>query len=164
MNINLKNHKTMKKSVLIIVLLALISNLGFSGNPSVNNQTQKPKTWTLLFEKSGIQVFYKYADCNDVKNGIFQEMAYLKLVNTTNLNVTLDWDLKRWLNDKCVNCESNNPEHHFSFKLNAGETKSGSCENRFEFRELSVFSKFLNMDNKATLTKFSLENFIVKPL
>ncbi len=154
----------MRKNLLIIVLLVLISNLGFSGNPTVNNQSIKPKAWTLLMEKSGIQVFYKYADCNDEKNGIFQEMAYLKFVNTTNMNVALDWDLKRWLDDKCVNCDSNNPEHHFSFKLNAGETKSGTCENRSDFRELSIFSKFLNMQNRTTLTKFSLENFIVKPL
>ena len=159
-----KNNITMKKSLILFVLIAIISNFGFSGNPSVNNQAIKPKTWTLLMEKNGIQVFYKYADCNDLKNGVFQEMAYLKLVNTTNLNVSIEWDLKRWYDDKCVNCDSNNPEHHLSFKLNAGETKSGSCENRFEVRELSIFSKFLNMENKSVLTKFSLDNFVVKPL
>lgn len=154
----------MKKNILLIVIVALISNMAICKPVVFEKKTDQPKAWTLLINNSGIQVFYKYADCNDVKNGLFQEMVYLKVVNTTNLNVILDWDLKRWLNDDCVNCNTNEKEHHFSIKLNSGETKSGNCENRGILRELVIFSKFLNMENKQKLTKFSLDNFTVKPL
>jgi hypothetical protein len=154
----------MKKNILLLFIVAIISNFGICKASNIISKAEQPKSWTLLMEKSGIQVFYKYADCNDLKNGIFQEMVYLKIVNTTNLNVVLDWDLKTWINNECSNCTNNSKEHHFSIKVNAGDFKSGSCETRSEFRELAIFSRFLNMENKYLLTKFSLENFTVKPL
>ncbi len=154
----------MKNYVLIILALCFFGSYSIANTSKNAEQQQVKKEWKLLMEKNGIQVYYSYEDCHDIVNGIHQENAVLKFVNTTDKNLSIDWDLKIWYNNNCVNCDENEKEHHFTLKLNAGETKKGSCETRSKNRELVIFSKFLNMENKSTLSKFELQNFIVKPL
>jgi len=153
----------MKNYLLSFVMLAFMTNISI-GNQSVNNtEQQKVKNeWKLLIEKNGVQVYYIYEDCHDIINGIHQENAVLKFVNTSDKNLTMDWDLKKWYNGSCANCDKNDAEHHFSIQLNGGETIKGSCETRNTKRELVIFSKFLNMENKSVLTKFELQNIVVK--
>ncbi|MFZ4414134.1 MAG: hypothetical protein ACOYOV_13710 [Bacteroidales bacterium] len=155
----------MKKYIILFVMLLFFSNYT-KGNQSNNNSEQQPtkKEWKLLFEKNGVQVYAIYEDCDDIINGIHQENAVLKFVNTTDRNLSIDWDLKIWYNGSCVNCDKNEKEHHFATHLKAGETKRGSCETRNINRELVIFSKFLNMENKSVLTNFELQNVQVKPL
>ncbi len=155
----------MKNYILLFVMVAFLNNFSI-GNQIVKNsdQQQVKKEWKLLMEKNGVQVYYVYEECHDITNGIHQENAVLKFVNTTNKKLTIDWDLKIWYNGKCVNCDKNDKEHHFAIQLNAGETKKGSCETRYKNRELVIFSKFLNMKNKSTLSKFELHNVKVNPL
>jgi hypothetical protein len=146
-------------------MVAFLNNFSI-GNQTVNNinQQQAKKEWKLLMQKNGVQVYYLYEDCHDIVNGIHQENAVLKFVNTTDKNLSIDWDLKIWYNGNCINCDKNDKEHHFAIQLNAGETKKGNCETRSQNRELVIFSKFLNMENKSFLTKFELQNLEIKPL
>ncbi len=155
----------MKNYIIIFVMLLIISNYTI-GNQIRNNpeQQQIKKEWKLLFEKNGVEVFAIYENCDDIVNGIHQENAVLKFVNTTDKNLSIDWDLKIWYDGSCVNCDKNEKEHHFTLHLNAGETKRGSCETRNINRELVIFSKFLNMENKSVLTNFELQNVHTKPL
>jgi hypothetical protein len=153
----------MKNQILLFVMLALFCNSSI-GNQSIRNADQQKakKEWKLLMEKNGVQVYYTYENTNDVINGIHEENAVLKLVNTTDKNLVIDWDLKIWYNESCVNCDKNEAEHHFSIQLNAGETKKGSYETRNINRSLIIFSKFLNMENKSVLTKFELQNLSIQ--
>jgi len=143
----------------------------FMSNFSMGNQTVKDsdqqklkRVWTLYMEKDGIQVYSMYEDCNDKVNGIHQENVVLKFVNTTGKNLSVDWDLILWYSDKSINNDNSDKEYHFSIHLNAGETKAGSCKNRNKSKEMVIFSKFLNMENKSVLNEFELRNFDVKPI
>jgi len=155
----------MKNYILLFVMIIFLNNssIGKPGTASADQQKVN-KEWKLLMEKNGIQVYYVYENCDDVVNDIHQENAVLKFVNTTDKNLSIEWDLKIWYNGSCINCVKNDKEHHFSIQINAGETKKGSCETRLLNRELVIFSKFLNMENKSILTKFELQNVLVKPL
>lgn len=152
----------MKKGLFLLISVAV---LFIAGNKIFAQKVNQSKTnWTLLMEKSGVQVFYKYEDCKDVQNGLFQELVYLKIVNNTKMNIQAEWDLKAFYNNETNNPEGNDPEHHYTIKLSSGETKMATCANRNSNRELVIFSKFLNMENRSTLSKFDLINFSVNPL
>ncbi len=155
----------MKNYILLFVMVAFLNSFSI-GQQSVkkSDQQQAKKEWKLVAEKNGIQVYSVYENCDDNVNDIHQENAVLKFVNTTDQKLAIAWDLKIWYNGECINCDKNESEHHFAIQLNAGETKKGSCENRNISRELLVFSKFLNMENKYLLTKFELQNINVNPV
>lgn len=152
----------MKKNFFLIILVALFSVFVIAGND--NNQIGKEiknTEWKLLSEKNGVQIYFKYENCNDEVNDIHQENVVLKVVNTTNQNITIEWDTELWYNDNCRTCNMKNGENHNKIQLNAGETKIGSCEKRHQLRELVIFSKFTKYENKVNLTKFQLNNIVV---
>jgi hypothetical protein len=153
----------MKKVILSFLILSLIGSYSFA-NFAINNSEQSvSKEWKLFMEKDGIQVFYSYEDCHDIINNVHQEILVLKLVNNTNSRLLLSWDLKMWYDDNCSNCDvKNDPENHFSLILKPGETKIGSCENRTKNRELNIYSKNLDSKFTAILSKFEMQNFLVK--
>ncbi len=128
------------------------------------SKAENPTKWQLLTEQSGVQVYYRYENCDDNVNDLHQQMAVLKFVNTTNQNITAEWDLEAWYNDVCTTCGKKDKEQHFSTQLNAGETKIGNFEKRGTQRELLIFAKFTNMDNKVKLTKFNLANLKISIL
>lgn len=130
---------------------------------SITN-AENPTKWQFLKEQSGVQIYYRYENCDDNVNGLHQQMAVLKFVNTTSQNITAEWDLEAWYNDICTTCGKIDKEHHFSTQLNAGETKIGNFEKRGTQRELLIFAKFTNMENKVELTKFNLANLKISIL
>ncbi len=149
----------MKKTVFLTLFLILFTYCSmFSLTTKTTTITVKNKEWKLFTNKDGIQIYFKYEECHDIKNGIHQEEVVLKLVNTTDKNIQISWDLEKWYNDNCKGCDTFDKENHFSIMINASETKIGSCETRYDFRELIIFSKFLNMENTSTLTKFNIKN------
>lgn len=142
------------------IMIMFFALLAFSNFTKAENPTK----WQLLTEKSGVQVYFRYENCDDNINDIHQQMAVLKFVNTTNQNLSVEWDLEAWYNNVCTTCGKNDKEHHFSTQLNAGETKIGNFEKRGTQRELLIFAKFNNMDNKVKLTKFNLANMKISIL
>lgn len=130
----------------------------------ITAKAENPTKWQLLTEQNGVQVYFRYENFDDNVNDIHQQMAVLKFVNTTNQNLSLEWDLEVWYNGVCNTCGKKDKEHHFTTQLNAGETKTGNFEKRGTQRELLIFSKFNNMENKAVLTKFNLANLKISIL
>ena len=151
----IKLSKLSKQLLSFTFLLFAIINFAIAENPT---------KWQLLTEQNGVQVYYRYENFDDNVNDIHQQMAVLKFVNTTNQNLSLEWDLEAWYNDVCTTCGKNDKEHHFSTQLNAGETKIGNFEKRATQRELLIFSKFTNMENRVSLTKFKLANLKISIL
>jgi hypothetical protein len=153
----MKNKLSQLSKQILIILFALIA---FSANTKAENPTK----WILHSEQNGVQVYYRYENCDDNVNDIHQQMVILKFVNTTNQNLSVEWDLEAYYNDICTTCGKKDKEQHFSTQLSAGEIKIGNFENRATQKELLIFAKFTKMESKVKLTKFNLANMKISIL
>ncbi|MFO8086626.1 MAG: hypothetical protein R6T91_02305 [Bacteroidales bacterium] len=140
----------MKTLVMLFALLVPVLSFG--------QETE----WTLHQEKNGVMIYQMDKDWVDPSEGINQEMTLLKVVNTTEQTLTIEWYDVRWYNDQCVNCQHyEDPEYKHSLTLSPGESLEGKCS--FESPNgLSLFKKFNERESK-TLTKFELRELSVNP-
>jgi len=132
-------------------------------NPNIQAQeTNADKIkWQLYSELNGVQIFYKYVECNDVHNGIYSEYVYIRIINTTNVAMNISWDEEIWYDNKCFSCGKNPAEFHKEFTIDAGDIMEPSCKTK---RSLKIFSKFLNNTKASELTKFKLNNLTINPI
>jgi len=121
---------------------------------------QNSKEWLLHKESNGIQIFYKYTDCNLPSEGIYKEMVLLKFVNTTQLPLKIRWQREAWYEGKCTSCGSD--EYKFVLEIPAGETIVGDCD-IYAPSKLKIFSKFLDLKSNVHLEKFNLDILEVSP-
>ncbi len=150
-------------SIFIIALVFIFSQNIHAGNN--DKSTTNDIKWELYKEVNGVQIFYSTQECNDPQNGIFQELVFLKFVNTTEVSFKIDWDEELWYDNKCWTCNKSDldrQEDHNSIELQAGESLVGVCTDRRN-KELIIFSRYTN--NKGVgLTKFEFLNLQVNPL
>ncbi len=153
----------MKKHIQFILILLLTGALSLSAQSgSGYPEIQRSTDWVLYQEADGVQLFYRFAECNLPSEGYYREKVLLKLVNITNLEKTVDWDVVLWYGPNCVNCDEANPEQHKTVVLAPGTTREATCELDKNF-ELKLFSRFLNYQlDDWVLTHFELRNFTVK--
>ena len=140
----------MKTTILIISLLLL----------AITSVAQE--NWQLLRSENGIEVYYKNQMC-EPEAGFDQEKIILKVVNTTVVSKTLDWDIHMWYNAVCKTCDVQTEEYHKTISLAANEQQQGGCSIYSNF-DLCVFVQFTDVNytgNKQVLTKFELANFLV---
>jgi hypothetical protein len=139
-----------------ILFLTIISIFIFS----VTSFSQS-NDWELYSETNGVMIYTKYTECHYESDGIHREYVLIKLLNTTNQNMQVDFDYKTWFNGKCFNCNSDSPEFHRTVDLPAGETTEGVCDYTVQ-NGLKLFSKHLNYnDPEHSLSKFELQNIRV---
>ena len=151
----------MKKIVFLCMLMTILITISFSSYSQRTESPYKNKVWQPLNSKDGVEIYYKYEDCIDSKNGINQEQVILKVVNTTNNNIMLSWDLEKWHEEICDGCDPNGKDNHFTIKLKAGETIIGGCETRLLHKELIIFSMFLDKENSHLLSQFHIKNMVI---
>ena len=152
----MKNMKVLKG--LFAVVLTVVSFSLMAQN------TTKTSTWKLFTEKNGVQVFYKYEDCHDNVNDLHEQNVILKFVNTTQMNMTIEWDLNVWYNNnQCVGCNDKKGEYHFKISVLAGQSVAGNCERTNENRPLKIYAKSLKYSEMAQMKKFDLANLTVNP-
>jgi len=140
----------MKTTILIISLLLL----------AITSVAQE--NWQLLRSENGIEIYYKNKMC-EPEAGFDQEKVILKVVNTTVVSKTLDWDIHMWYNAVCKTCDVETGEYHKTISLAANEEQQGGCSVYSNF-DLCVFVQFTDINytgNKQVLTKFELANFLV---
>ncbi|OPZ98962.1 MAG: hypothetical protein BWY70_01100 [Bacteroidetes bacterium ADurb.Bin408] len=128
--------------------------------PLLISAQTKSKDWTLHKETGGIQIFYKYSDCNIPSEGYYREMVLLKFVNTTQTPLKIKWQREAWYNGKCSSCDLD--EYKFELELPAGETVTGECDIRTPSK-LKIFSKFLDLKSNTSLDKFNITVLEVNP-
>lgn len=151
----------MKKISFVFILLfsVIISN---AQTVTIGSGNMKSGDWVLYQETGGVQMFYKFSDCNIPDQGPVGEYVLIKLVNTSNADRKVDWDNVLWYNNSCINCENLTDEYHKSIVIPAlGAVESG-C--RYDEKSvLNIFSGALNMTgDQWKLTGFEFRNFIVK--
>ena len=140
----------MKTTILIISLFLLAST------------SVAQENWQLLRSENGIEVYYQNQMC-EPEAGFDQEKVILKVVNTTVVSKTIDWDIHMWYNAVCKTCDVDTGEYHKTISLAANEEQQGGCSVYSNF-DLCVFAQFTDINytgNKQVLTKFELANFLV---
>jgi len=140
----------MKTTILIISLFLLAST------------SVAQENWQLLRSENGIEVYYKNQMC-EPEAGFDQEKIILKVVNTTVVAKTIDWDIYMWYNGVCKTCDVETGEYHKTISLAANEQQQGGCSIYSNF-DLCVFAQFTDVNytgNKQVLTKYELANFLV---
>jgi hypothetical protein len=134
--------------------VVVFSNLGYS---------QVSSDWKLTKELNGVQFYTQKVNCHDEVNGIHKEIVVVKVVNTTGYKFQIKWNYELWYDNKCVNCGVKNKENAFTYVIDADQTLEGDCISKKD-KGLQIFSKFLNYNDKAELTKFNIVNVTVNPL
>ena len=120
------------------------------------------ENWQLLRSENGIEVYYQNQMC-EPEAGFDQEKVILKVVNTTVVSKTIDWDIHMWYNAVCKTCDVQTGEYHKTISLAANEEQQGGCSVYSNF-DLCVFAQFTDVNytgNKQVLTKYELANFLV---
>ncbi len=141
----------MKKLILLLSVIVL----------SYTAQSQSTD-WTLHSNEKGISFYSKTAECHIVQEGMHQETMLLKLVNTTNNDVTVSFNLEIWSDKIQMNKESMD-EFYYSIPLKAGESVEGKCEQLLNSpHRLEIFVQFLERDTRGPImTHFSIVNLKV---
>lgn len=111
--------------------------------------------WKPYYNDEYVDIYFTYADCHNPKEGTHHENVLLRIVNRTNADVEVAYNLKRFYNGK----ETISDIPNYSFKLAGSETKESSCENLIQ--GLFVFSKMLNTKPASILTSFELHNLSI---
>lgn len=150
----------MRQLVLAFLLLPLLS-LSQTGNDNVLQVSYQEVTaeWVQFHSQDGVLFYAKKADCNRPSDGIYQEMILLKIVNTTDYNLTISWDLLQWLDGQLWTRLPIKPENQRRVNLEGSGMLEGSCDNFSDYyTSLAVFCRFLNYSDKPELTKFEFAN------
>lgn len=149
----------MRSIVLIISFFLIIAlNDGFSQDsyPVI----ERSSDWVLYQRKDGVEQYYKFQECNIPEEGFHREYVLIKLVNTTDKVVQVQWDIVSWYGKQCVNSSADHPEYRRNIILQPHQIVEGTCDLRYG-KKLAIFSKFLNYKNDDVLTHFELRNFKV---
>ncbi len=118
----------------------------------------KANQWNLYKQSKGIQIYYKLTNCDDIKNGLFQNYILYKVVNTTNYNIDISWKNEVWYNNHCTSCGQNKENKRVKLHLKANETIIGNCKNS----NLSLFAEYKNHPKVDKLTKFEIIDLSIK--
>ena len=119
----------------------------------------KQNDWKLYKNINGIEINYKFQKCHDAHNGIHQELVLFQFVNTTDNDMKIEYDFSLvYTNSKTETSKTS--EQHRQVLLKKRSVYESSC---FENREYTIFSRFLNYEDKSELEKFELINIKANP-
>jgi len=147
------------KGIIATIATFLVFILTTSTVFSQDIEFKKSDQWEFMYEIDGVNFYYKATECHDEANGFHREYVLLKLENTNDYAVVVEWDVEMYYFNECFNCgDKLNDEHHRVATIEANQTIEGTCT-LGEEKTLKIFSRFLDFDNpKATLTNFKLIN------
>ncbi|NLL27206.1 MAG: hypothetical protein GX259_00245 [Bacteroidales bacterium] len=155
----------MKNIYKIFLLFAMIFLMSFSNVYSQKVNFKRTEKWQTINKVDGVSFYYKVAACTDSLNGLSNEMVLLKLENKKNIAVKVEWNLFKYYNGKCINCDTEKNSENYSFiTLQPNSAKEGACFD-YGVKNLSFLSKMLNFSsNTSELTDFELKNIAVSAI
>lgn len=113
--------------------------------------------WKDLTSTDFVKITYKYQECRNPSEGLYNEYVFLSFQNLTNKDITIIYKEEIHYGSTCINCKGDNDELRFTLKIPAGRTVIGSCETKGE-SSLSIFSKHLDLPNKNLLNEFKIKD------
>jgi hypothetical protein len=133
------------KKYFVLALSIAISTLTFS----------QAENWSLYQSVEGIDIYTQEVEC--LENKLPDQTAYiLKVVNKTNKNLTIEWDLAIWYNGKLVTGSVPSEENHQTVVLEKNEIRIGDCET--PRGALYIIKGFKAASSTTKLTKFEFQN------
>ena len=125
---------------------------------------QNPTEWEIYFENDTVKIEYTYQNCEYTEQ-FNSEYVVFKITNTTNQNITIDWQEQLWYDENCTNCELDSTEFRKEIKMSANHTISGDCKTSNNLRIFSKFTEKLEdmpgVNKIVALSKFELKNLII---
>ncbi len=134
-----------------IILLSILITINFT----LFSQEYK---WASYKTLEDVNIYYSKIECHDYHNGIHKELIIFKFENKTDKNLEISWDFSlEYSNAK----NEYSSEQHRDLILKKASTIYSDCYN---YREYSIFSRFLNYKDKSELIDFELSNITIKEL
>jgi len=115
-----------------------------------STNAQENENWIQYKKIDGIQINYKYIECNNPSQGTYKEYIVFKFFNTTDEIVNVSFNTSLWYDGQ--NKTSDSKENLRELRIEPKQVFETSCDKN---KEYNIFSKFLNY-KKAELTKFEL--------
>ncbi|MFO7721867.1 MAG: hypothetical protein R6V49_01465 [Bacteroidales bacterium] len=110
-------------------------------------------------EQDGVRITYtkQQKAINDTE---VMEYLILKIENTNNHGVKVNWKLDIWYNGACRTCDKPSPSgYEFSLDMKAKETVEGDI-NKDDLM-LKIYSRTIKPEREGGLTKFEFTNLTV---
>lgn len=138
-------------------LFTLMAIQSFSFGQKQEGIVPRPVEWATFFENEFVRIDYKYANCDQVSEGIHKEEVYLQFTNKTDQVLSLKWALELHYGKKCFNCDGTNDEMKFAIDLSPNETIAGACSGK-SIPQLTIFSKHLDFESSMILSDFKIKD------
>lgn len=141
-----------------ILFFVLSYSSTFADEPGTKIKSSK---WVSLVKSDLIAVDYRYEECKLSSQGTNQELVYLHIKNRTKKSLHISYDLLKYYNGKCLNCDGRKEGTSYSIDIKSGQSLEGSCETNTN-NALCIFSKMLNVPAVSILTNFEFTNLKVE--
>lgn len=136
------------KTLTLLTSLIATYLVGFSQNEG----------WKLYTSQNGVNIYTKELDCY-AKNIPDQKAIIIKVENTNDESLQLEWDRAIWYNEKLITDNISNGEEHMKVRVDGNSTIEGSCDK--PNGPLYLYKDFITYQTDTKLTKFELQNIQV---
>lgn len=116
------------------------------------------QNWTEVQSLNGVTISSTEMDC-DARNIPAQKAVILKVENSSNATVVVEWDLMIWYNDEPAVNNIADGENHYSIEIPANAFVEGTCD--VPYGALYIFRDFITYQSDTKLTRFELQNLKV---
>ena len=114
--------------------------------------------WTLYKKIEGINIYTSEVDCY-AKNIPNQKAIIIKVENTTDKPIQIEWDRAIWYNDNLVTENIGDGENHMIINVPENSSMEGSCDK--PRGPLYLYRDFITYQTDTKLTYFELQNIQV---
>lgn len=121
---------------------------------------QYEESTTLYYTNDDVEIYIKPTDCINKKQGTAKQYLFIEVLNKTSHELKISFEKELWYNNFCSTCNSNSIENSINLTIKENTTVVGSCE--LNNKQLSIFSKMLDLDNVRVLTKYELKNITIE--
>ena len=142
--------------IVLTLLLTFVLSHTIFGQVS---QSDFPTDWTIYNTFDGVEVEYKYQECNSgaVKN---QVLVLFRFSNNSPDHKTLSWTTKHYRAGECYNCANiDSHEYRHEISLSPGEIVEADGTSK-EDDNIYLFSSFVNLAKGMPATKLTGFEFI----
>lgn len=115
--------------------------------------------WIPFMEDDKVIVQYKYSDCSDPLNGIYQEKILFKVINKTKSKVYVLWDyFQEYSDGNIIAPKDGSIENTVQLTLLSNEYAEGSCSPAVG-NKLNAFVRMKDDKTNVVLKELHFENF-----
>lgn len=143
----------------ITVLVSMIFSFNVLSTEPVRIVEFSNTEWVSVFNEGGVEIFYRVQKCTVRSNQTLQEYIFVKINNSNNKSVNLDFDfsVKYGENESLIL----NTKHK-TIKLQKNQIIEGACNSLITSNKLKIHKIYKNNDSGAILSEILLNNIIIE--